>query len=151
MRGAETHKLKKNRWNWLVEPKIQGKIVMLVAAVNLLALSSYAMGVKYYFARYVQKAQEKGLPEGHLFYEYLSLQEQDLWRVYGLVVAGTLVVSVLFSLYYSHRFVGPFQRVRRTLDEYVKTGQWQDLKFRDGDYMQEVGESLNQAIRRGQS
>jgi nitrogen fixation/metabolism regulation signal transduction histidine kinase len=75
------------------------------------------------------------------------------WRTIWPLTAAVLVSLVVFlpkfiydSFRLSQRFVGPVKKLRRSLRELAEGKPFSPLKFRKGDYWQEMAEELNRAV-----
>ena len=57
-----------------------------------------------------------------------------------------------FALYdvnrFSNRFVGPIYRVRKELENFEESGKLAKMKFREGDYWQDLAAQLNSVSKR---
>ena len=77
---------------------------------------------------------------------------QQLWWTYGpflLVLLFLLPVFVLDTIRFSHRFVGPIYRLRRTIhNSTLQGGVPPVLKFRDSNFWQGLAEDFNQMVDR---
>jgi hypothetical protein len=133
------------RSRFLIEPGIQLQLIFLTVVVNLLGISVFALSLKIYFSNFISAAESKGLPKDHAFYQYLSMQETAMWNIFGYVVVVSFVVSLIFSLMYSHRLAGPLHRIRNELQKFSETKKWKPLELRKGDFFQEIVDLLNKS------
>ena len=76
----------------------------------------------------------------------LTSHMQDLWWVQGpflLVMVFLLPVFVMDAIKLSHRFVGPIFSLRRAIRGVAKGEPARKLKFREGDFWQDLAEDYN--------
>lgn len=85
-----------------------------------------------------------------LFYENLP----NVWAQTGYaitVMAVTVPLVIMDILRLSNRFVGPIFRLRREISMLAAGEEVRPLKFRDGDYWQDLADSLNKIAQRLQA
>ena len=76
---------------------------------------------------------------------------QQLWMTYGPLLfsmAFLLPVFILDTIKQSHRFAGPILRLRRELRDVAQGEKPQRLKFRKGDFWQDLAVDYNNMIAR---
>lgn len=67
----------------------------------------------------------------------------------GFVVTVLMLPVVLYDLSkLSNRFVGPIYRLRRSLNDLADGKPVQPIKFRDGDYWQDVADAFNRVLEK---
>jgi len=79
---------------------------------------------------------------------------QEQWPTICRLVASAMILSLILllpmfiynSFQLSHRFVGPVTQLRRVLRELAEGKPFSPVKFRKGDYWQEMAEELNLAV-----
>ena len=74
---------------------------------------------------------------------------QTIWSLVSPLFVSLMILLPLFiysSFGLSNRFVGPVKRLRRVLRELAQGRPFSPVKFREGDYWQELAEELNQAV-----
>ena len=65
-----------------------------------------------------------------------------------LAFAATLPAVIYDSLRVSHRFAGPFLRLKRAVKQLADGETVQPLHFRDGDFWQDVADDFNRVLER---
>ena len=130
----------------LIYPRFQLNFLAHMVGGALITLGIFFAGNRYFFWKFMQKGRELGLPDGHVFYQFLNAQRFALDLVF--VISGLAALATLFfyGLYLSHRVVGPMVRLQHHLKELEENGQAAPLQFREDDYFQEVAESVNSCI-----
>ena len=82
-------------------------------------------------------------------FESLSAHVQQLWWTQGpflLAALFLLPVFVLDTIKLSHRFVGPINRLRSTIQSISAGAAPRKVKFRDFDFWQGLAEDFNQMV-----
>lgn len=59
-----------------------------------------------------------------------------------------LVVIVIFSLFFSHKMAGPVRRIKKTLQQYVDSGEFKSIQLRKGDQFTELAEIINKVMEK---
>ncbi len=78
----------------------------------------------------------------------------DMWFHYGpaLVASFLLLPLVIYDIVRtSNRFTGPLLRLRRSMKALAAGEQVKPIRFRDGDFWQELAEDFNAVTRRLQN
>ncbi|MGZ6371291.1 MAG: hypothetical protein ACXWPM_11100 [Bdellovibrionota bacterium] len=101
-------------------------------------------GAKIYFFHQVQLyLSTLGFPADHVLFDFLTKQS----RVMDLIFGGAALVESLFlawmGLKLSHKVAGPLFRLRKEMERVGEGGEIVPLKFRDGDYFEELADAYN--------
>ncbi len=92
-----------------------------------------------------QVDEQKGIP-----YLPASKKVYSAFDLYFLpvlfVTAMNILLILLFSLFFSHRLAGPMLRIKFTLKNYLEGNGFERIHLRQGDFMQDVGELINEAL-----
>lgn len=140
--------VKKTRLKFLIYPKFQLMLLFSQAVVLLLSLTFISAQV----ARSVEKLRQMGveakLPDDHVFFAFLRWHATELYTYVGIGFAFALLITLLFSLLLSHRVAGPIVRLQGYFTSISKNGDYpNDLKFRKGDFFNELPGIVNQAFK----
>ncbi len=75
---------------------------------------------------------------------------RQLQFVWPMLLSTTLVlpIAVLGLIRFTHRFAGPILRLRRCLNDLADGKPVAPLKFRDGDYWQDLATAFNRVAAR---
>lgn len=118
----------------VVNPAMQGRMVMSMAALPAVAMAGIAVFTGIYCSSVMDEALE------------LDAELPDLmpliWLVIGfeVIAAGVLLVS---SLKISHTIAGPAYRIQKSLER-IRTGDLAfRVKLRKGDHLTELQDELN--------
>ena len=82
-----------------------------------------------------------GIPEGHIFYQFLLNQKQDLDRLFIGLAAVNLILLLGVGFLLSHRIAGPLKKLKGYLADLDSTSP--DFKTRDKDFFQDMTEVVN--------
>ena len=130
---------KKRRSKLLVDREVQGVLLRRLALHWIVA---FVVTILYLFCLQL-------LANG--FQKPLGEQFRDTWQQHGslLVVLVTLFPVFLYdSLRMSHRFAGPMVSFRKSVNRLAQGESIGEVRFRKGDYWNDLAASLNQVAGR---
>ncbi|HMV35377.1 MAG TPA: hypothetical protein PKD60_05745 [Turneriella sp.] len=81
---------------------------------------------------------------GFRFYNAFDLY---LWPVVVVTFLNILIIMV-YSVFFSHKVAGPIFKIKKHLNHYLATGEFNDIKLRKGDNLDDVARLINHAIPR---
>lgn len=81
---------------------------------------------------------------GFRFYNAFDLY---LWPVVVVTLLNILIIMV-YSVFFSHKVAGPIFKIKKVLNHYLATGEFNDIKLRKGDNLDDVARLINHAMRR---
>lgn len=141
---------KKIRFRWLIYPRFQYRLIAvqsgaMVAVCGLVLLTTHSA-----FHSLRESGLKAGLSTNHAYFKFLDAQA---WLIYQRVVAGLIVGAVgtaFVSLWLSNRVAGPIVRMRGYFKSLGQSDQSSalPLKFRKGDFFDELPEEVNGALQR---
>ncbi len=125
----------------LVKRELQLRMVMQCGAVVGLAILVQSLLIAFVFARLASTLPNDGL-----------MVHEAMPRVIltGMLTSLALLAPFVFALglRYSHRIAGPVHRMEETLRRVVGSGEFESLRLREGDELQELAALLDQALVR---
>ncbi len=137
------------RRRFIVAPQYQ----LTLMVVNLFTLSICFIGVFAETKIAFSKMRELGINQ-HLsldkpYYRFLNLEERAFLFYLGLVFVGVTLISLFFTLLYSHRTAGPLVRLHEYFKEIHRRGALPDeqLRFRKTDVLYDLSHSINAALK----
>ncbi len=138
---------KRSKTKFLLYPKFQLALIATSSFVTILtALVSTAMVYQSYNNLKAMGVAVQ-LRADHPYFEFLTMQSYKMYWALGIGAGISLFFSVVIMLFITHRLVGPLHRLRSYLTEIAKTGHVErPLKFRDGDYLEDLPEAVNTAF-----
>lgn len=120
----------------LINPKFQLKLLSYFFGLFVISTVSYYSTTYLFFHRMKTKGLAVGIPEGHVYYEFLEHQKYDMDAFFiGLIVFNFLLLATVGFLI-SHRIAGPLNKIK----SFLETGSPENLKFRKKDFFQDLGE-----------
>jgi hypothetical protein len=69
-------------------------------------------------------------------------------KLFMIFIAITIVFNVTIGLILSHKIIGPIKRLKSFFSEIADSGYRHDLKFRDGDFFQDLPEVINHFLKK---
>ncbi len=84
-----------------------------------------------------------GLAVDHVFFKFIHEQQQAMSTMFYVTTMLVSIVVGLFGLIYSHKIAGPLHHLNKYLRGKATGESNYVLKFRDGDYFQELSEATN--------
>lgn len=82
-----------------------------------------------------------GIPEGHVFYQFLLNQKHDLDILFISLAVFNLITLIIVGFFISHRIAGPLKKLELFLGN---PSDGEKLKFRDKDFFKELETVANQ-------
>jgi hypothetical protein len=132
---------------YLVYPKFQVPLILLNTMITgfLFGLVGYLVIRSHLYLE--QLVKQTRLPAQNLFIQLLTEQLRTL-LIYMVVALGiALTTTAVFTLLLTHRMAGPLMRLKGFFGEVAKSSEFPDsLKFRDGDYFQDLPPAINGAF-----
>ncbi len=132
----------------LVEPAFQLSFLRYTSALGLAILALAYGANRYFFWKFAAKGRELGLPEGHVFFEFLTEQSRIMGWIYLATGLLTIVLISTFGLYISNRIAGPIHRLRTHLAFRREGKAVEPLAFRKDDYFADLAEPLNACLKK---
>jgi hypothetical protein len=81
---------------------------------------------------------------GFKFYNAFDLY---IWPVIVVTVLNIFIIMI-YSVFFSHKVAGPVFKIKKTLNHYLATGEYNDIKLRRGDNLDDLARLVNHAIHR---
>lgn len=70
-----------------------------------------------------------------------------LYPVIFVTLLNVLII-LIFSLFFSHKMAGPVFKIKKLLNHYVATGEFDKIELRPGDHFQDLAAIINHAIKK---
>ena len=132
----------------LINPKFQWTLIGYAAFIaTLIFLSVYGL-FSFGFHEFVQIGHQAGLPNDHVYFQFIKMQETTFLRVILAIAFFVGTILILGGLIISHKIAGPLFRMQK---EFLKMAQKPDpslhqITFRDGDFFPEVPQAFNSLV-----
>jgi hypothetical protein len=142
-----TEQTRKTR-SLLINPRFQWTLIGYAAFVaTLIFLSVYGL-FSYGFHEFVQIGHQAGLPENHVYFQFIKMQETTFLRVILAIAMFVGTILIVGGLAVSHKIAGPLYRLKKELLKMSnkETPSLHKIKFRDGDFFPEVADAFNALV-----
>jgi len=136
----------------LVYPKFQLPLIGYQWGFQTLAFGVVASMIYIHFGHMEAHAFESGLTTAHPYFSYLQDEKWTLLLRVGLSWGVASSATLFFSAAITSKMAGPLVRTLNYLQQFKKShGRMGPLKFRQGDFMQELPAAVNEAIQSDKS
>lgn len=116
--------------------KLMGYFVGLFVLTTITLYSTTFL----FFWNMKQKGLKVGIPEGHVYYEFLLNQKQDLDLLFIGLATVNFVLLLATGFIVSHRIAGPIHKIKQVLQ---KPSSFEKVQLRQNDFFQELGPIVN--------
>lgn len=133
--------VKERSWtSILINSPFQLKLLSYFVGLFVLTTATLYSTTYLFFWNMKNKGMSVGIPEGHVYYQFLLNQKHDLDLLFiGLAVLNfLLLVGVGFIV--SHRIAGPIHKVKIFLQDPKNHDK---VQMRQNDFFQELGPIVN--------
>jgi hypothetical protein len=127
--------------NYLINPPFQLKLLGYFAVLFVITTLSLYSTLYLFFWRFKEKALKVGIPEGHVFFEYLTYQQSDMEQLFIGLAALNLFLLLAAGLILSHRIAGPIHKLKRHLRKEASPSE--PFKLRENDFFRELEPIVN--------
>lgn len=132
----------------LIYPKFQ----LSLMAVNIVTMLAVFAAIQFQILSSVGEIQSMGedspVSTKQLYNRFIEYQMSVIYSGLVLYLGIGFILSCGFTLFISHRLAGPLVRMKHYFDEMEKSGKIDDsLKFRKGDFLQELPEAINRGLK----
>ena len=118
--------------------KLMGYFILLFIITTACLYSTTFL----FFWNMKNKGLNVGIPEGHVFYQFLMNQKHDLDMLFIGLASFNFVLLLTVGFIISHRIAGPIHKMKMHLqDPNLKS---EPLQFRQNDFFKELGPIVNE-------
>jgi hypothetical protein len=128
--------------NYLIEPEFQLRLISYFAGLFAFTTISLYSTVFIFFWRLRQKALNVGIPEGHIFFQFVGNEKRDLDLTFALLALVNLIVLVGVGVVVSHRIAGPLHKLKNYLTQVISS-EGPDFKLRKNDFLRDLEPVVN--------
>jgi hypothetical protein len=128
--------------NFLIEPQFQLKLISYFAGLFAFTTVCLYSTVFIFFWRLRQKALNVGIPEGHIFFQFIGNEKRDLDLTFALLAVVNLIVLVGVGVVVSHRIAGPLHKLKGYLTNVIAPAG-PDFKLRKNDFLRDLEPVVN--------
>jgi hypothetical protein len=138
--------MKNRRKNFLINKPFQLSMVGISLVISFSVGLVYFSSIQYSFWKFKSLANSLNLPPDSEFYKFIGHQEFFFLRVFLITSTLCLLGLIYGGIKLSHKIAGPLYRLDQDFKKMKESGELQKVKFREGDYFQEVSESFNELL-----
>ncbi len=127
--------------NLFIDPKFQLRLMSYFAVLFFITTICLYSTTYLFFWTMKSKALNVGIPDGHIYYQFILNQKHDLDMLFiGLAVFNfILLLSVGFLI--SHRIAGPLFKMRIYLQNLTPLSN--EFQTREKDFFQDLAKEVN--------
>jgi hypothetical protein len=129
--------------NFLIEPQFQWKLISYFVGLFAFTTISLYSTVFIFFWRLRQKALNVGIPEGHIFFQFIGNEKRDLDLTFALLALVNLIVLVGVGVVVSHRIAGPLHKLKGYLANVIAP-EGPEFKLRKNDFLRDLEPVVNE-------
>jgi len=132
----------------LINPKFQWTLIGYAAFVaTLIFIAVYGL-FTYGFNEFVQIGHQAGLPDGHVYFQFIKMQETTFLRVILAIACVVGTILIFGGLAVSHKIAGPMYRLRLEFNKMAEADNpaLHKVNFREGDFFPEVPKAFNDLV-----
>ena len=133
---------------YIINRNFQFRFMVWMTAAGVAIGGSFFAAHKYFFASFLRKGIDAGLPSDHVFFSFLSKQEAYLDRIFILTCVLIAGAVVYFSIKLSNKIAGPLYRLHRHMVLVADGKTDSPVAFRDGDYFVELADAYNAQLQK---
>jgi hypothetical protein len=133
---------------FLINNDFQIQFMVSVLLISICSMSVIYLANDYFFHSYMQRGEALNLPPDHPFFLMIREQKAFMTNVFVFVALAITGIAGLWGLFYSHKIAGPLYRLHKYFTQAAvdSTPLQKKVYFRDGDFFQEVPDSINKYI-----
>jgi hypothetical protein len=132
----------------LINPPFQYRFMFWMGALAFLSILLMHISHQWFFFNLRKQALLAGIPSGHVFFQFIQDQQNEMNWVSGLCFLGVCLLVAIFGLWLSHKIAGPMYRMKTHFQEGAKRGSPEPLHFREGDFFGDVAQAYNEQFNR---
>ena len=132
---------KERSWtSTLINPAFQLKLLSYFIALFILTTVSLYSTTFLFFWNLKEKGLRVGIPEGHVYYQFLQNQKHDLDLLFiGLTLVNFLIL-ITVGFIVSHRIAGPIHKIKAFLRDPMEHDK---VQLRENDFFKELAPLVN--------
>lgn len=133
---------------FLINRNFQIQFMLSVLLISICSMSIIYLANDYFFHSYMQRGEALNLPPDHPFFLMIHEQKKFMTNMFIIVAIAISGTAGIWGLFYSHKIAGPLYRLHQYFTQASKENMPLNKKvyFRDGDFFQEVPDSINKYI-----
>lgn len=138
---------KKYRKQLLISPRFQHSFMRYVVGIALGTTLIFYAAKLVFFYQVQRHLHSLGFPPSHVLYDFTRHQSRVMDAIFATAALVECIFLAWMGLKLSHRVAGPLHRLRQELLRTAQGGEVTKLKFRDGDYFEELADAYNEHMK----
>lgn len=122
--------------NIIILPQFQFKLLSYFVILFVISAISLYSTVFYFFWKLADKAKKVGIPDNHVFFEFIGNLKYDMDVTFILFTIFNFILLVGVGLIISHRIAGPIKKLLNYLSE--EPFPERDFVLRKRDFFKEL-------------
>ena len=139
---------KRKMTNIFIYPKFQFALLLAQIVVSIITLGVIYIKVVAVFQHLVEMGEKLNLPKDHAYYTFIQHSQNMMTMNLTWAVGFSLFLTIVSSLYLSHKVVGPIYRLRIYFKSLAAGEPASQLKFRKEDYFEDLPDLINEGIKK---
>lgn len=124
----------------LINKTFQLKLMSYFIVLFVLTTISLYSTTFLFFWSMKNKGVNVGIPDGHVYYQFLTNQKHDLDMLFIGLATINFFLLITVGLILSHRIAGPIHKVKQFLQD---PEQNEPIQMRENDFFKELGPIVN--------
>jgi sensor histidine kinase YesM len=138
---------KKFRTRLLINPKFQYSFMRYFVGIAAATLGVFYTAKVLFFNHVHTYLRSLGFSDNHVLYDFLTRQSHIMDALFAGAAAVEIAFLAWMALRISNRIAGPLYRLRKEMLRTAQGGALTHLKFRDGDYFEELADAYNEQMK----
>lgn len=139
---------RQKRLRLLIYPKFQLTLIGINLTIILLTIFFIGLQVHRSYNHMRELGLQVNLPIDHSYFKFVTLQENTLIRFLMIAIVLSFIISLVVTLFTSHKVAGPIVRLKSYFRDIAETGKVQDIRFRKNDFFEELPDLINSALKK---
>ncbi len=129
--------VKERSWtSVLINAPFQLKLLSYFVGLFILTTITLYSTTFLFFWNMKNKGLNVGIPEGHVYYQFLANQKHDLDMLFIGLALLNFVLLITVGFIVSHRIAGPIHKVKQFLADPISI---EKVQMRENDFFKELG------------
>ena len=133
--------------NYFIYPAFQWKLILMFMLVSLISPLILVFFQLHLFHEQMKTGELSQLPESHPYFVFLKSFQEQFLVMFGFSVLASFVVCFVLGLFVSHKVAGPLVKIRNYFERVGEGEPEAEIKFRDGDFFQDVAQAYNKKFK----
>ena len=134
--------------NIFIYPKFQLTLLLTQIIVSIITLVVIHLKINAVFHRLLEMGEKINLPKEHAYFAFIQRSQDMITMNLGWAMGFSLFLTIVSSLYLSHKIVGPIHRVRIYFKSIIDGQNVSEIKFRKNDYFEDLPNLINETIKK---